>query len=646
LTGKRTSAKTEKTSTSQKKSKTWGGIAAAVVVLAALMALFAYTAWTGTTASADSFPASLTHGSAVGLNVLVITLDTTRADRLGCYGYDKVETPSLDSLATNGIRYGDAVTPVPITLPAHASIFTGLYPPNHGARNNGAFEVDAEQLTLAELLKGAGYDTAAFVSAFVLDARFGLSQGFDVYDDEVDPAKSMSESYPVHERQATSVTDGAVAWLRARGGTGPFFMWVHYFDPHQPYRAPEPFATRYAGNRYDAEVAYMDSQVGRLLKTVEELGLGDNTLIFAVGDHGEGLGDHDEETHGLLMYEPTIRVPLILSCPGIFRGSYVIDDVIVSITDLFPTIVDLLDIPDAPASDGTSLLAARKRGDRMVYMETLMGYLDKGWAPLFGVRRLHDKYILAPRPEYYDLRSDPGELNNLYVNPPARVLKTRDVLLAELDSMLARWPSMEEVERAALPADPETIARLESLGYVQDGSPHSGSEEMDPKDMMAVLKKTQEATELTHRGLYDQALQAIKEAVAATPQDPSVHVRMARTYLAMQREPEAEEALRKAIAIRPGPQALVLLAQILIKDKRFEEADQLLQQAVILDPKHGAAFIAHGDFARAHGRLHEARMSYMYAMQVDPYRSEVAVKSRLEVLDKLEALRQQQQQQP
>jgi arylsulfatase A-like enzyme/predicted negative regulator of RcsB-dependent stress response len=564
-----------------------------------------------------------------------------RADHLGCYGYGVAQTPVLDGLAGEGILYNDAVATYPMTLPSHASILTGLHPPNHGVRNNGEYRLSEDHTTLAEVLKGKGYETVAFIAAFVLDARYGLDQGFEVYDDEVDPATSASISDHINERSATRVTDAALEWLRGRDQARPFFAWVHYFDPHQPYRAPEPYARRFPRRPYDAETAYMDSQVGRLLRGVEEAGLKSNTLIIAVGDHGEGLGDHSESTHGVLIYDSVMRVPLIVSCPSLFQGPHVVHDAIVSTLDIYATVVDLLGVGDAPPSDGLSLLAAGKNRDRGVYMECMTPYLDNGWAPLFGLRRHKDKYILAPGREYFDLRDDPGELNNLYVNPPARLVEARDSLVGELDRMMAKWPSLEEVADMALVLDPESLARLESLGYVSTASPDPSLVTLDPKDMMPIMDKILEAKALTKQGRLEEAVAAIQEAADASPRDRTVLYQIARLYVVMGRTEEAEKALREYIAIRPRAQALVLLAQILILDREFEEANRLLLQAKTLEPQLGMVYIAHGDFAKFKGRLKEARDSYLHAMEVDPYRSEPTVKARLaELRDLIERLRQ------
>jgi arylsulfatase A-like enzyme/predicted negative regulator of RcsB-dependent stress response len=522
-----------------------------------------------------------------------------------------------------------------MTLPAHSSILTGLNPPNHGVRNNGEYRLAQEHTTLAEVLKGEGYDTGAFISAFVLDGRYGLDQGFDLYDGSVDPAVSLTMTDSINERTASSVTDAALDWLGTRDPARPFFAWVHYFDPHQPYRAPDEYRAQFPRRPYDSEIAYMDAEIGRLLGSLQASGVKERTLVIAVGDHGEGLGDHSESTHGVLIYDSVMHVPLIMSCPGVLSESFVIDDAVVSVVDIFPTVLALLGVAEPPPSDGVSLLAAGADRERSVYMECMTPYLDSGWAPLFSLRRHDSKYILAPRREHFDLQEDPGELNNLYVNPPPGQVGIRDSLVAELDEMLAQWPSVEEVADLALTLDPESIARLEALGYVSNAEPDPSLVTPDPKDMMPVMDKILEAKSLTRRGLHEEAFAAIQEAAEAAPHGRVVQHQIARLCLMMGRVDEAEVALRKCIAIRPRAQTFVLLAQILILDGRYDEANSLLLQAKTLEPKLGMIYIAHGDFAKAKGRLKEARDSYLHAAQVDPYRAEPFAKSRLAELREL-----------
>jgi arylsulfatase A-like enzyme len=582
------------------------------------------------------WPEQLTSGSARGFNVLLITLDTTRADRLGCYGSAEAATPVLDHLAAGGIRFDDAVTVAPITLPSHTTILTGLNPPNHGVRHNGEFHLTGDHETLAETLGEEGYETAAFVSAFVLDARFGLDQGFDRYDDQVAVAASTTAATftkPIYERSATRVTDAAIQWLSSPSRRSPFFCWVHYFDPHSPYQPPPPYAARFPDRPYAGEIAYMDAQIGRLLTAFETQGRLSETLTIVVADHGESLGEHGESTHAKLIYESTMRVPLIVSCPALIHQSCVVDDVVVSIADIFPTVLELLDINPPRVVDGQSLLAARTNRDRTLYQETLAPYLDNGWSPLFGLRRHKDKYILAPRAEYYDLGVDPGERVNLYAEVSGAALTVRDELVEGLSVILAESPSLVEVVESAEPLDIEAIRRLESLGYVGSISQTDGREELlDPKDVMALQREIDRASELARSGRYDEALRLMKQAAAVSPRDPVLLLTMGKTYLYMDRIAEAEDTFRTILSIRPSARVCILVAQIMLADGRLDEAAAMLDQAESLDPHHGGIYLARGDLFAMRRLPNEAIMSYEKARSTDPYRASAEAQSRIDRL--------------
>lgn len=579
------------------------------------------------------WPVELVSGSASGANVLLITLDTTRADRLGCYGYEPAETPNLDSLAAGGIRFSDAVTVVPVTLPAHTTIMTGVDPPVHGVRHNGEYRLEAGRATLAEMLGNAGYETAAFVSAFVLDARFGLNRGFSLYDDDVGvPASSVADfAKPIYERSATAVTDKAIAWLTRRRQSRPFFAWVHYFDPHSPRRPPGSFATRFAGRLYDGEVAYMDEQIGRLLGALETAGVARSTLIIVVADHGESLGEHHEATHAKLIYESTMRVPLILWYPERIQRGHVVDDVVVSVADITPTVLDLVGVSHGAEFDGVSLLAARGDHERMVYMETLAPYLDSGWSPLYGIRSHHDKYILAPTPEYYDLRADPVESVNLYWSTTKEVTSARDMLVAHLSSRMEGSPSLAAAVASARKLEPEAQRRLESLGYVGSipDAKTPGDELADPKEMMSVLQAIDEADGLARAGRTDEALVIIKGVVTEFPRDSKALITLGKVYLHQDRRAEAEETLQKAHAIRPSARVCVLLAQLMVAELRIDDAANFLDQAEVLEPLHGGIYLARGDWFALQGRGEDAIAAYQHAGKVDPYRAAKEAQSRI-----------------
>ena len=570
-------------------------------------------------------PEPLSSGAAAGFNLALVTLDTTRADRLGAYGYEKAETPNLDRLAREGIRYGDAVSPAPITLVSHASILTGLDPDHHGVRHNGEYRLDPSQVTLAEVLQSKGYETAAFVSGFVLDARYGLAQGFDRYDDRTE-AFAGQPFGGLGERSAEAVTDTALEWLGKRDPSKPFLLWVHYYDPHAGYKPPEPFAGRFPGSPYDGEIAYMDSQVGRLVAALEATG--PKLLVVVAGDHGESFGEHSEYSHGRLLYETTQRVPLFLWSGTAISRPRVVDDVVVGLVDIFPTILDLLAIRDEVPRDGISLRLARERRDRAIYMETMMAYLDNGWAPLHALRRREDKYIFAPRPEYYRLGSDPRESQNQFGKAAARTA------IEELSQALARrleGSSAEAVAAAATKPDPESLRRLQSLGYLSSAGPGStpSGDLPDPKDMVRILELAIESRSLRREGKLEEALARARKALELAPKDLEIIEENALVNFEMDRLEEAEKALRSYLALKPNPNICILLAEVLKKTGRSGEAETFLRKAMELEPDHGGAMIAWGDFLAAEHKYAEALESYQKAKRVDPYRATAVADKRI-----------------
>ncbi len=578
--------------------------------------------------SPSNLPSSLRTGSAAGFNVLMVTLDTTRADRLGCYGYESAKTPTLDRLAMLGIRFADAVSHAPLTLPSHASMFTGLVPPNHGVRDNEHYRLSDAQVTLAEVLRDEGYQTAAFVSAFVLDARVGLDQGFDHYDDAVDPVAGSGFGRYV-QRTGDEVTSSAIDWLNARSSDKPFFAWVHYFDPHEAYAPPEPFATQFLDQPYDGEIAYMDKQVGRLIDAVKTQGLWDRTVILVVADHGESLDEHGEPTHSFFLYESTQHVPMILSCPGVFRGPYVVDDVVVAVSDVFPTVIDLLGINPRGPCDGISLLSAYNHRDRAVYMEAMVPYLMHGWSPLYALRRHDDKFILAPKPEYYDLTIDPHETNNLHARSAREVRLAVSELEAALQDKLTRWPSAVEVASAGMAADPETIRRLRALGYVAGGATADDAGTLDPKDMIDNWRLLRRAQYLTETGKLEEALALTLEAKEASPHDRGVLQWLGEVYALMGRYAEAEASFRSFTNIKPSAHVYIMLSQMIMAQGRLDEAWGVVEKAAQLEPKHGGVHIVRGDLLAMQGRLSQAIDSYREALRVDPHRAQAMAEARI-----------------
>ena len=416
-------------------------------------------------------------------NLLLITIDTLRADALSCNGSKKVSTPQLDRLARGGVNFTRARSPVPLTLPAHASIMTGNYPPVHGVRDNGTYRLAEEQQTLAEVLDQQGYETAAFIGAFVLDRSFGIAQGFDVYDEgawgTIDTVGNLAA-----ERNAKVVYDAFSKWLEGRAGGKPFFVWIHLYDPHAPYLPPEPYRTRFADDPYAGEVAYVDAVVGRIVEDLRSRALLDSTLVAVVGDHGEGLGEHKEQTHSLLIYNSTLHVPMLLSFPGFIPSGKTVAQLTRTI-DLAPTILDYLGVSPT-FGQGTSLrpLVDGESPDEemLAYSESLYPSLNLGWSELRGLESGRYRFILAPRPELYDLTNDPGEEENLIDSNPVMADQLERSLASLTKSM--RPPAGDSSQAV----DPRTEEMLRSLGYISGSHPASPGESssVDPKDRLGL----------------------------------------------------------------------------------------------------------------------------------------------------------------
>ena len=408
-------------------------------------------------------------------NVLIVTLDTTRADRLSAYGFQSASMPAIDRLAREGILFQRATTVAPLTLPAHCSLLTGLYPRHHGVRDNADPPLEPAHRTLAEMLHGRGFRTAAFVAASVLAADRGLSRGFDVYRDTTTNSDAGAPARV--RRPGNEVVDEALTWLDGHEDS-PFFVWVHLYDAHAPYRTPEPYRTQYAADPYEGSLAFVDSQVDRVIRWLESHHQLSRTLVIVAGDHGESLGDHGELEHGILLYESVLHVPLVMRVPGVAARRFL---AITSLIDVTPTVLGLLRLP-GPQVDGLdlspSIRGAREPADRLVYSESL--YPERfGWSALRAARDGQFKFIDAPRPELYDLKTDPFEERNLYSTRSA----TATALARRLEGFdgVERPPGSDRMDH--VPVD--VRARLKALGYIGTDARTARSMRRDPKDFIA-----------------------------------------------------------------------------------------------------------------------------------------------------------------
>jgi len=550
-------------------------------------------------------------------NVLLVTLDTVRADRLGSYGYATAATPALDSLARDGARFTQAMASAPLTLPSHATLLTGLLPPRHAVHQNGAGALPAGVPTLAESLRANGYRTGAFVGSFVLDQRFGLGRGFDLYDDDILRDPSTATAGLEAERNGAEVIDRALAWLDA-GDERPFFAWVHLYDAHAPYEPPEPYRSRFAGSPYDGEIAAVDAQVARLLARLDERGQGDDTVIAVTADHGESLGEHGELTHGLLLFEPTLRVPLLLRAPGRLRAGLVIDEP-VSLVDVAPTLAGLagatLGGTSAPL-DGRDLSAALEAGDRPpradLYAETEYPTMF-GWSALAALRRGEAKYVDAPSPRFYDLEADPGETTNL--------LAADDPRTGTLAAALAAVRSRRVAPAAAPALDAESREKLASLGYLSAGAtsaarPGSGG---DPHELTAQFRAFEEAHWATLQGRAAEAVALLRPLVDADPDNAIFRAHLARAYRENEQPRESVDEYRRAFTSSPGDaQVGYELALALQATGEIAEATTVLSVVLRSDGSRPEAHNALGILYSLAGQADDARAEFERALAIDP----------------------------
>jgi arylsulfatase A-like enzyme len=465
-------------------------------------------------------------------SLLLVTIDTLRPDRLGAYGGPAGLTPALDALAARGVVFEEALASVPLTLPSHATILTGLEPPRHGVHVNGSSVLPAELETLATRLRSAGFATGAFVGAYVLDRRFGLARGFDHYDDRItrgDETKSVLES----ERRCEDVVAAATAWAASQ--PGPFFAWVHLYDPHAPYEPPAPFREEYAGRPYDGEVAYTDRCLGRLLQAARAA-RPDRMLLEAVlADHGESLGEHGELTHGFFVYQSTLRIPFLLAGPGVPAATRRKDPA--RSVDLVPTILGRLGLEPPARLDGVDLFARGSASE--AYAESLYP-VSFGWAPLRSFRIGALKLVEAPRLELYDLESDPAETTDLAARRPDAIVRLQRALAAA-----------RSVDRTAAPArqDAESAERLRALGYVAGAEVESGedaTDRPDPKDRLELYRRFEEAIWADARGEGESPLASLRQLVAREPGNPAFRRALAAALRRRGRSGEAVAALGRA----------------------------------------------------------------------------------------------------
>ncbi|MFH0983035.1 MAG: sulfatase-like hydrolase/transferase [Planctomycetota bacterium] len=642
---------------------------ALLAIVAAVVGVGLWRSWGGRGWGAST---SALAGAAKDFNVLLITLDTTRADCLGCYGHPVVRTPHIDALAKEGVRFTQCTTAAPITLPSHSSIMTATYPFVHRARNNGRYLADEGNVTLAEMLRPAGYATGAEVGAYVLAAIWGLNQGFDSYRSEkVGGGERREPERPAKEQSvpADDVCDRALEWL-GQHGSQRFFLWVHFFDPHMPWTPPERFARQYTDPKlggYYGEIAFVDEQVGRLLGELGRMGLAERTLVVLTADHGEGLNQHRELTHTYFVYDSTMRVPLMMRCPGRIPADRVVEAQ-VRTADIAPTVLALLGLPAKADAQGASLLplveGRTKDPELGAYGESVSAHEAFGYARLWTYRAGGWKYIHAPTPELYDLGGDPGEENNLADRYPQRVKALRKRLEAVIAAGLALGAQVDRVEQL----DAAAVSKLAALGYAGGYVPAESRDELelfhefagpDPKEHIDQYAQYMEARAWAGAQQPEKAAALLKQLTAAEPDAPEFHALLAEqlrllgqwqdaaaeyaVLLELQpdsglahyqmgkvlgelgRSEESVKHLRIAAAAMPEyADAQAYLALGLAQSGQAKEAERSFQRALEIEPGHEDAVVGLGDLLHARGRSEEALAVLRQGLDHRPERVQLA----------------------
>jgi len=587
------------------------------------------------------------------LNCILITVDTLRADKIGCYGFSRIETPVMDMFASRGVKFDRCISQTPLTLPSHTTIMTGTYPVFHGVRDNGGFLVPQELSTLAELFKQKNYQTGAFVAAYVVDSKWGLNQGFDTYFDNFDLSKYKTISLGNVQRRGDEVIDEVLGWLEGCR-EDKFFAWVHLYDPHTPYEPPSPYKEQYPHNPYLGEIAYTDSQLGRLWSYLEENNLIENTVIVFASDHGESLGEHKESAHGFFIYQEGVHVPLIFVTPfkklhGITRTN------VVTLADIMPTILKMNDISLPGQIQGENLLPLffKEKGleNNFAYSETYYPRFHYGWSELKSIQDEKFKLIVAPELELYDLINDPDEENNI-VNIQAKEARR---LKAVIDGFIEEWGrDAFQVDYRSI--DEETRQKLTALGYIgtfTDSSSLEGRKLGDPKEKIVIFNRLSKARELGLEGEFERAvkmmngiieedpdvidayfslgnlyyknnkfeesLECFFKVLERKPNDAFTVINIANSYMMMGNIDEAERFVLGVINfIPPDSQINFILGNIYNAQKEYEEAVKYYKECLRLNPSSPSAYSALGGVYIVQGNLDEGEKYLEKAVELNP----------------------------
>lgn len=540
-------------------------------------------------------------------NVILITIDTLRADRLGCYGFSPDVTPTMDMWAIRGVRFSDCISQTPLTLPSHTTILTGTLPIFHGVRDNGGFVVPPQLETISECFKSAGYKTAAFVSAYVLDSKWGLNQGFDYYFDRFDLSRFEKISLAEVQRRAEETINEVICWLDKNKGD-KFFIWVHLYDPHTPYDPPEPFKSQFVDQPYLGEIAYTDSQLGRFWNYLEERKLLNNLYLVLTSDHGESLGQHGETTHGFFVYQEGIHVPLIFVTPfpQFFGKTY---SGVVTLSDVMPTILDMVGLKIPSEVQGQSLVpffsGRVKPVDRLAYSETYYPRFHFGWSELRSFQNNRYKLIIAPVPELYDLKKDPNEEKNL-VYAEKKVYEQLSHLAEEFEKKAGAGA----IKADFASVDEETKEKLAALGYLGsfvDPTKFKDKKLADPKDKISIFNEISKARETGMSGNFDEAISTLNKILQEDPTISDGFFALGNVYFKARRFQEAAGAFLKSLELKPDDSfAVINTLNCYAALGELDQAEKLVQEQVrkgFEDPQFyyalGTLFSLRGQYDRA-----------------------------------------------
>ena len=551
-------------------------------------------------------------------NYILITVDTLRADRIHCYGFPTIETPFMDLFASKGIKFEKCIAQTPLTLPSHASILTGTQPLFHGVRDNGGFLVPPELVTLAELFKDKGYQTAAFVAAYVLDSKWGLNQGFDYYFDNFDLSRFQKISLGSVQRPANEVMDEALSWLEEKKEE-KFFTWIHLYDPHTPYEPPPPFDKKYPGRPYIAEIAFTDSQLGRLWEFLQEDNILDNSFLIFASDHGESLGEHREKTHGFFVYQKAIHVPLIFVMP-FEKLQGVSSSQVVSLVDIMPTVMEMAEIPIVPQIQGESLVPNffnPEKSHSYAYAETFYPRFHYGWSELKSLQNERYKLIIAPDVELYDLIEDPDEKKNL-ASTHKKVLAE---LKAEADNFLEKY-SQNALEMDYRKMDEETREKLAALGYIgtfADSSKLKGKKLANPKEKIAVFNKLSRAKEMGLQGKVDEAVDIIKGIIADDPDIINAYFSLGNIYFKQGKYKEAIAYFQESLERKPDDNFTIInIANAYRRIGKNEEAEQFILSHLEKGISDSQFYFILGSIKGIQKNYDEAIKYYQQCLSINP----------------------------